>query len=123
MSEKMKKSDKVKMSSRPKNDRLNKSDIKKQTWRAGNMLYPVPAVMVICARKGEKPNIITEASFEYNKNFCSVDILKNDVDGIEIYEVKSSTSINDIYFDDISYQVYVLLNLGYKVKKASIIKL
>ena len=34
MSEKMKKSDKVKMSSRPKNDRLNKSDIKKQTWRA-----------------------------------------------------------------------------------------
>ena len=28
MSEKMKKSDKVKMSSRPKNDRLNKSDIK-----------------------------------------------------------------------------------------------
>ena len=57
MSEKMKKSDKVKMSSRPKNDRLNKSDIKKQTWRAGNMLYPVPAVMVSCARKGEKPNI------------------------------------------------------------------
>lgn len=51
MSEKMKKSDKVKMSSRPKNDRLNKSDIKKQTWRAGNMLYPVPAVMVSCARK------------------------------------------------------------------------
>ena len=30
---------------------------KKQTWRAGNMLYPVPAVMVSCARKGEKPNI------------------------------------------------------------------
>lgn len=24
---------------------------KKQTWRAGNMLYPVPAVMVSCARK------------------------------------------------------------------------
>ena len=34
---------------------------KKQTWRAGNMLYPVPAVMVSCARKGEKPNIITVA--------------------------------------------------------------
>lgn len=28
---------------------------KEQTWRAGNMLYPVPAVMVNCARKGEKP--------------------------------------------------------------------
>ena len=34
---------------------------KKQTWRAVNMLYPVPAVMVSCARKGEKPNIITVA--------------------------------------------------------------
>lgn len=33
----------------------------KQTWRAGNMLYPVPAVMVSLAREGEKPNIITVA--------------------------------------------------------------
>lgn len=69
----------------------------------------------------EKPNIITEASFEYKDNFCSVDILKNDVDGVEIYEVKSSTHINDIYLDDISYQVYVLLQLGYNVKKASLV--
>ena len=38
MSEKMKKSDKVKMSSRPKNDRLNKSNIKTKTYRAGNLL-------------------------------------------------------------------------------------
>lgn len=34
---------------------------KKQTWRAGNMLYPVPAVMVSLAREGERPNIITVA--------------------------------------------------------------
>lgn len=33
----------------------------KQTWKAGNMLYPVPAVMVSCQRDGEKPNIITVA--------------------------------------------------------------
>ena len=33
----------------------------KETWRGGNMLYPVPAVMVSAARKGEKPNIITVA--------------------------------------------------------------
>ncbi len=33
----------------------------KQTWRGGNMLYPVPAVMVSCQRPGEKPNIITLA--------------------------------------------------------------
>lgn len=33
----------------------------KQYWKPGNMLYPVPAVMVTCQRKGEKPNIITIA--------------------------------------------------------------
>lgn len=33
----------------------------RETWRAGNMLYPLPAVMVSCARPGEKPNIITVA--------------------------------------------------------------
>lgn len=33
----------------------------KITWRGGNMLYPVPAVMVSCQRPGEKPNIITVA--------------------------------------------------------------
>ena len=35
--------------------------MKKQTWRAGNMLYPVPAVMVSCKRENEKANIITVA--------------------------------------------------------------
>ena len=29
--------------------------------------------------------IITEASFSYNNNFCSVDILKKDKDSYEIY--------------------------------------
>lgn len=33
----------------------------KQYWKPGNMLYPVPAVMVSCKREGEKPNIITAA--------------------------------------------------------------
>lgn len=33
----------------------------KQHWRPGNMLYPVPAVMVSCGRANEKPNIITVA--------------------------------------------------------------
>ena len=33
----------------------------KQKWKPGNMLYPLPAVMVSCGRKGETPNIITIA--------------------------------------------------------------
>lgn len=34
---------------------------KKEIWRPGNMLYPLPVVMVSCGRKEEKPNIITLA--------------------------------------------------------------
>lgn len=33
----------------------------KQSWRPGNMLYPVPAVMVSCALPNQRPNIITVA--------------------------------------------------------------
>ena len=33
----------------------------RQNWQAGNMLYPLPAVMVSCQRPKEKPNIITVA--------------------------------------------------------------
>ena len=33
----------------------------KQEWKPGNMLYPLPAVMVSCGREGETPNIITVA--------------------------------------------------------------
>ena len=68
-----------------------------------------------------KPNIICEASFSYDGNFCSVDILKNDIDGVEIYEVKSSKEISDIYYDDITYQTWVLKKLGFNVKKSCIV--
>ncbi len=64
---------------------------------------------------------ITEASFTYKNNFCSVDILVKKKENIEIYEVKSSTEIKDIYLDDISYQVYILKSLGYNVTKASLV--
>ncbi|MBQ9011782.1 MAG: DUF2779 domain-containing protein, partial [Bacilli bacterium] len=70
-----------------------------------------------------KEVVITEASFEYQDNFCSVDILKKQNNAYEIYEVKSSTEMKDIYLDDISYQVYILLKLGYVVSKASIVYL
>ena len=33
----------------------------KEVWRPGNMLYPLPVVMVSCARAAQKPNIITLA--------------------------------------------------------------
>ena len=33
----------------------------REYWKPGNMLYPLPAVMVSCQRPGEKPNIVTIA--------------------------------------------------------------
>ena len=50
-----------------------------------------------------------------------VDVLKNDTDGVEIYEVKSSTKVTDVYIYDASFQYYVLSNLGFNVKKVCIV--
>ena len=66
---------------------------------------------------------ITEASFDYNHNFCSVDILRKVGDKYEIYEVKSSTDCKDIYLEDASYQYYVLKSLGYDVKRVCVVHL
>ena len=65
--------------------------------------------------------IITEASFSYENNFCSVDILKKEGNTYEIYEVKSSTELKDVYVDDVSYQYFVLTSLGLKVEKCYIV--
>ncbi|MBQ3540181.1 MAG: hypothetical protein IJA40_00340, partial [Phascolarctobacterium sp.] len=55
---------------------------------------------------GEK--VIAEASFSFEGAFCSVDILKNLGDNqVEIYEVKSSSSVKEIHYDDIAFQYYV----------------
>lgn len=35
--------------------------MEKELWKPGNMLYPLPAVLVSCKEEGKKPNIITVA--------------------------------------------------------------
>lgn len=84
------------------------------------------SVMLNDTKKAIESNenaIITEASFDYNHNFCSVDILRKMGEKYEIYEVKSSTEIKDIYKEDASYQHYVLTKLGYNVVKVFIVYL
>jgi len=67
---------------------------------------------------------IYEATFNYDNILVMVDILHINVDGsVEIYEVKSSTEVKDIYLHDASIQYYVLKGLGYDVKKTSIVHL
>lgn len=64
---------------------------------------------------------LCEASFSYNNNFCSVDILKKMGNTYELYEVKSSTHVSDVYLDDVSFQYYVLTNLGLNVVKTYVV--
>ena len=40
---------------------IGENFMSKINWKSGNMLYPLPVVMVSCQRKDEKPNIITVA--------------------------------------------------------------
>ena len=66
--------------------------------------------------------IIAEASFSYHGAFCSVDILKNLGDKhVELYEVKSSTEVKEIYYHDVAYQCYVLSKLGYTIERACVV--
>ncbi|WP_373034250.1 DUF2779 domain-containing protein [Sulfurovum sp.] len=64
---------------------------------------------------------IYEATFNYNGILVMVDILHVDADGVSLYEVKSSTSVKDIYVHDVSIQYYVLTNLGFHVKSANVV--
>lgn len=63
---------------------------------------------------------IAEASFYLDGLFCSVDLLQIQDDECSIVEVKSATSVKDIYIDDVAFQYYVLTKCGLKVKNAFI---
>lgn len=60
--------------------------------------------------------VICEAAFQYNGDYCAVDILKKESSGYAIYEVKSSTdSDKDVYAQDVAFQKYILTHCGVEV--------
>ncbi|MFG5140377.1 DUF2779 domain-containing protein [Campylobacter lari] len=67
--------------------------------------------------------VIYEATFCYDGILIMIDILQNTKDGLIINEVKSSTSLKDVYIDDCALQYYVLSNLNYKIKQVNLIHL
>jgi len=64
---------------------------------------------------------IYEATFMYDGIVVMVDILRQTPDGVEIYEVKSSGDVKDVYLHDVSIQQYVLARLGYNVATSYVI--
>lgn len=70
----------------------------------------------------ENTPIIAEASFSIDGLFCSVDLLKSSGNNeVDIYEVKSSTSLKEQYYDDVAFQCYVLSKSGYKVNSCNLV--
>lgn len=65
--------------------------------------------------------VIYEATFCFDGILVMVDILRIGKDGLIINEVKSSTSVKEVYIDDASIQYYVISSLGYKVSAVNII--
>jgi len=65
--------------------------------------------------------VIYEAAFSYDNVFVKVDILRKTENGWEIYEVKGSTGVKDVYYDDIAVQYYVLKGSGLSVSKAFLV--
>ena len=65
--------------------------------------------------------VIYEATFCFDGILVMVDILCIGKDELVINEVKSSTSVKDVYIDDASIQYYVISSLGYKVSAVNII--
>lgn len=65
--------------------------------------------------------VICEASFSYEGLYCAVDLLRREGAGWAIYEVKSTTGVEDKHIADVSYQLYVLRHCGIKVTGVNLV--
>jgi hypothetical protein len=73
------------------------------------------------AEIGKGTKTLYEAAFSYDDVFVKVDILHKDQDRWEIFEVKSSTEIKDVYLDDSAIQYYVLTGYGLPISKVFLV--
>lgn len=64
---------------------------------------------------------IYEATFGFEGILVMVDILHKGQNGWEIYEVKSSTEVKDVYLQDASVQYYVLNGSGLQINSVNIV--
>jgi hypothetical protein len=67
--------------------------------------------------------VIYEAAFTYNGVFVKADILRKVRGGWELYEVKGSSKVKDIYLDDTAVQYHVITGSGLTITKAFVVHL
>lgn len=65
--------------------------------------------------------VLYEATFRHNGLLVKTDILRRTVDGWELYEVKSSSGLKEIYLEDIALQYHVLTGVGISVVRAGLV--
>ena len=62
-----------------------------------------------------------EASFTHDEIFFKADIMDLTPEGWNLYEVKSSTGVKDVYLDDVALQRQVLAGAGIRLHRAHVI--
>ena len=80
-----------------------------------NTRYPDKRAMVRKTKDAIRRGVenICEAAFDFEGNFCAVDILHRVEDGVwELYEVKDSPSVKPQFVRDAGYQAWVLDKCG-----------
>ena len=69
----------------------------------------------------EGQEVLYEATFRHDGILVKADILRRTEFGWELYEVKSSTKVKDVYLEDIAVQYYVLAGAGLPVVRAGLV--
>lgn len=56
--------------------------------------------------------VICEAAFFNYNNYCAVDLLRKTESGYDLYEVKNSSEVHDLFIKDAGFQYYILSRCG-----------
>ncbi len=72
-----------------------------------------------CVKNGA--SVICEAAFSHYGNYCAVDILRRNGEYFDLYEVKNSPEVKEVFLQDIGFQRYILKKCGIKLKGSYII--
>ena len=70
-----------------------------------------------------RAKVIYEAAFIHNGVFVKADIIRKIRGGWELYEVKGSSKVKDIYLDDTAIQYHVITGSGLAITKAFVVHL
>ena len=81
------------------------------------------AEQVVLTEKSITQGIQTlyEASFTYDEIFFKADIMHLTPNGWDLYEVKASTGVKDVYIEDVALQCHVLAGAGIGFNRAHVV--